>query len=943
MTFTTRLSDHDLHPFFYVKVEGIPCIFTSVPSLGWAAPTSGGHAYTVLDETLDVGQGLATSSTIERREGRATTSGLALRLVETATDDLLALFAARPSSGLRAELDATVPYDTGAPARIWSVVSTTGWPSAGLAYRGRETVYYPAITGTTFGDVGSEMTRSLFGSRDHKVTIDPSLYQGPVYVTSYPEVWHGRFVQVFANLMHEDGTSLDLAFGGAHEIEIYRGMLKGRPRPGRDCLSYSLDTDALTSILETEVGRDAVKAALLRVTAGEKANQTGQWDGAAGLPGTHGDGYWIDGSTNQLSWTVEEWASLAAFNAGSAPTAVKGYSDTAHLPAAYGGGDVTGGIYLAGDVFNLIFPATINDLTQVDFPDLTVTGHAESASWATISASATGAPPAYYRVTLRFGAAHSLGRLMGYSSDLAVTTGGPGAGGSLDKAPSIYVAPDSDTIPFYYADSSGLCTDVAPASGYAKIGGKEIVSYSAISAVSGFTPIYGLWVMTGCRRGLFGTEATEHVVTSVTGAGVHSAPDPVEVEFCIGWEDASFTDVLAQLAVSTGVPAHYHATHDVLPEGWAVPLDPSHFDFERFARIKAELPPELRRRSLILGKPAKLGDLFAEECKLLGLYFVARRVGSSFLITLDEITPPLEAAGTVTALGSGQLSLDAPAEHEEPDGHVISAFEVATWWDAIEEQARDARRVVVRAPALIADTGKLDVLKVEPRGICWDAGRAVANFTILGARIFSAVGSERDAVVVQTDATGWAIQPGQSVTLTLAVFPSRTGTRGLVARQFTVQAASYTYWPRDGQGAIGARLVCTEDLTGRYTCYGPTARILSAPTPPAAVVLDANVFSAAADEAPTGEVPCVDAAWFAEGDVVWIFEAGDATTKELHTLGARTATGFLLDAPLVLVPGARTLMVFADHGGAIARQQKFCYLADNTPELSDGSDPFRYV
>jgi hypothetical protein len=205
-------------------VEGIPVdlletrIFTTEDS----STSASTDAQTIIP-CLRISDGEAISAELDRATGlaRGRSIELGVDLATLATVPAAARLFATPTR--RALLSATVSNPA---ATTFNVVSTTGWPSTGGFFVGREYCTYSGTTATSFTGV----TRAVKSLAHYH---DASTVSGYRYLADVPLYWRGRFVVLYEHLVAPDMRYLGAQVNtvGAYCRELWKGYVDGQPSP----------------------------------------------------------------------------------------------------------------------------------------------------------------------------------------------------------------------------------------------------------------------------------------------------------------------------------------------------------------------------------------------------------------------------------------------------------------------------------------------------------------------------------------------------------------------------------------------------------------------------------------------------------------------------------------------------------------------------------------
>jgi hypothetical protein len=164
---------------YATKIEGFPFIWVE-KGLGATDPTGyTAHEALILDESDRLG------AVADTKSGVARSYDLSFRLLRTS---ITQGYFSRPN--LITSLTADLAWDNTTSA---SVKDTTGWPSSGTFFLGREGVAYSFKTGTTFNGLTRGQPNSEWRAYDHDEGSGIA-----TYVTDNPLFWRGRLVELYA-------------------------------------------------------------------------------------------------------------------------------------------------------------------------------------------------------------------------------------------------------------------------------------------------------------------------------------------------------------------------------------------------------------------------------------------------------------------------------------------------------------------------------------------------------------------------------------------------------------------------------------------------------------------------------------------------------------------------------------------------------------------------
>lgn len=921
MTFREAVTQRDVGLRFAVQIQGIPYLFFdgAIPlgpsGAAWPALAEGELEWSYVEHCLDVEATPIRDPGVEltRSKAEIVSSTMTWTLRDDADDTLLSLFARNRADGQVSNLIDDVDYDTGDTGSVTLTVdSTTGW-SAGLAYFGRETIYVNSIGGDSLG--GPRDLYNPLGYGDLAYRQNTSRPGAPRVVSSYPRIWHGRYVRVFAFVVGSTGVAYDDAWGGTYMQEIWRGTLEGNPTPARDGLSWELRGTSIEAILHTSVGRETARASLLRSVAPASANVAGTAP-AQGL-------VLLTADTNYVHFVLEAWDSHTDALNNEPPTDVWDHTD---------------GVALTG------FPPAVlalSSLTQLwnTIGSTVATDTTNDAQWSiklgthvvfTLAASAQ-----WYRLRVLWSLAGSVGPLLGVTETETVVEFGDGTaqGAIVSRAPNaIYVPVNASVVPFYFDPAEGAVgvDAVAPATGYARIGdddAAEIIQYSAVVPVDE-EQLDGCYLLTGVVRGRFGTVARPIAVP----LGNESAGETARLTFGVGWESADIVRVLLELAVSTG--AGHRGAYDVLPAGTNVPLNPAHFDVDRLEQLASGMAPVERQVSIFLAKPAKLSELVTSWLQPQGRYLHgAMLADGTYRITAGEILPALESAAALT-IDETQLDWRDPTGTRPGSTVVVNEIKALYRYDVAKDDWVEGAYVLVVDQDSAEEYGRRSPVEWKLRGAAMTPDRA-RNFVLTWAQdVFRRYGRPYELLTAKVGREGWFLGPGSVVQLDIAYLPDGTGARGMTQRAVVLQAAR-----RFSGEDPGADLTLVLEPPERLSTYAPSARVASYASGGPTLTLAAAGFGST-DGRPDYE-------WFEAGYSVWVYEdEADVSTRVKRTITARSGAVITLSSALGggWTASSAALVTFADYGDATATQRRHVYVAPNSGAFADDpTEAFRYV
>jgi hypothetical protein len=835
------------------------------------------------------------------------------------------------STGNIATLQADVDYDA-AGATTLTVDSTAGWASSGLVHLGRETMTYGVKGGTTL----SSITRGAYdfepaGTTDSygdcRYRHDNTIMKGPRVVSDFIRVWYGRWVSLRCHLVDQDGIALDSAFAGDYSREVWRGIIRGEPLPVGSWSQWALECESIDGILSTKVGPESRKGMLLRVPGSYAANT----EGAAGdddlATGAAGH-FYIDDASNKLTVDLIEYTS-----AGN-------YPDTSNsdIQLTF---TLTNGLYAVGALrehINALLEAGITGAGSTwgvagANANLSISLGQLKPSQNVWSLNAHAWSSHVYDVKIRFSDENSVGKILGFTSDLVAKADSTHNWDSPMPAVSAYTSATAMVIPFFYREVEGQNPTSAPSAGYALIGEQEIVEYGSITELDDVTD--GLWQLDIVKRGALGTVPEEHIIPAWWWSS--DKADDIDVTFGVGFDAASPVDVILQLATSTGEGGH--GNWDALADMISPPLNPLHFDTDAMESVSDQLVGEQGKVTLFMSKPTGLAEFAADMLGPYGMHLLARpTTGGLYRITIDELLPALESESVAT-VDSSDLDWSDPATLQNGQDRIVSGITVHYRWDVRAEEATDDVALILHHD-IRHDYGEANTIEWTLVGRQYTVEQVISGEVRSWAQtVFRRHG--RPYRVLQLEMSrrdGWLISSGDVIKLSLPDFPAPTGARGVTNRYARVLQVAYTYQPAEGSvSRAGASVVAVLEPYERTSTYSPAAKVSAYNAGGPTITLADNQYTSNG----------LDSDHFDNGDVVQIFNRGIRGTYDERTLSAKSTSTFTLSGALSSVTwGATTVMVPAAYADCQTSQKTHAFVADNSaPSVLSVADveSFKYV
>jgi hypothetical protein len=948
MAFAARLAQESLSLRFYVRVRGLPYIFTNFAQPSAAGWGSGGGTVSLDSEdytwsnTLIIGDEFGGMTTESNPKGGIAKSGslqLDFRTTGTQADSTSDLWLGLLATNVhrtdikKSILTTSVDVDdTG-----WAVADASGWGSSGTEelYAGVETVTTDLTTkvGNTF-----TVTRGRYGSpqRYHDAAISGALrFGGGTWITSVPMAWEGRVVDVWACPGTEDdgtftpyGTSIDSTEDGV----IYRGIVVAHSL-SNDLLRARLELADITQLLGREVG-----VRLPRALAGHSFTSpsrpfiqvdTGsiympiQWGKASSATATVGL-YSID-----LLTLGDSGGALAdgLYGTGDIQEAI-GYTIADNHPQA---GSITeycnAGLYLNDDgVFQLNLLVAV-DATEYEY-ELTIF-------------------PNYASETQR---GWTIWRELGFEDTQTQT--GLENGGEVsfsfvaDRAPAAFRLPlplssgNTHTIPgrerLYYREiheseedftaSPGWVDDDGNAvGGYVKVGDHEIIKFASVNTDSDHFESHGyLDISAVGSRERFGSRADEEIY--IEWSADQSEIERFEIVQGMAFPDTSIERAMLYMLIGgSGVANHNDSTWD---KGWresGVFIDSSLVNITSFTDIDNERNDT--RPGLFVAEPVKLRKLLADELVLNQTALVSQYDATNgYQIDLVDITPPsLADFATNTFDSSNVWSLSGTGVSFEI-GHqkLINEIRFESAWDhaADKPYLRKSRAIELTSKRT---WGNQQALSLKIKSIHY-AQDAIERFSRLSQEIFAKY--SRPYVLIDFDVTSaevwtWGLHSAAKLTHTGIPQLDAIG-RGVTGLDVRILSRK-DKWKSLGEDRVRSR-VKVELSTSRGTSFAPSMYLASGSG--TSWTASSNKYSASGAAA--------DSTHFADGDYVRVFEVGSeigvspAVVVQISTIVGNAITfgsSVSLTAPLIVE------QVAYDHANITDTQKAYMYMSDGDQQL----------
>lgn len=934
MAWQDRLRDPDGRPIFWFFAEGIPHVLPSCQDLGWSAPQCARYGSAIPDmtvhwDTLRVREGLqALGWRVGDRGGIAGPGRLTVSFVDR-QGAMARLFASRLSTAHRTHLTDTLGWDaagTGECRYSMKVKSTSAFAGTGVLYVGRETIWYGAKSAGLFGsspEDAADMKRGCYAplwsgsdARDrwhlayrHVEDGSPGILQEEV--ADHPYLWKGRRCVLVMSWCHADGvTPWDDGFwDGDNWCEVFGGRIASDPIcSGPDWRRWSLEVEPLTDYLRTQVGAHAAV-------------------GEIGLP---------SGATPYIHLSDgNNWLRITAKLSSETPPMVQA------VLRVQDGGAVVDDRWVTLQAYMRLVADTLEAYLQASWA--TWPDHAGGWVWADrdhgrlfLVVKWQSAPIGEHcELTVVLGVIgdglstasvdpwptkwswrdDEIGQLAWVVSD--------GSAGETDL-PSPMLSMTSRRIPFRLTAESQVFGRQFAASGYALLPTKEVVAYTSVEDIDGE---FQALVVSGGGRGALGTAAhAEEIAVDEHG----------EVLDALGVRNIDAWTLILRMALSTGVAGLMDDDYDVLVDAWGAKLDPSMFDVGSFGRLQGA-DGGIRRRTLALVKPLRLDEIVETEARFASALVTARtdRAGR-FRIGAHAI----EDAIAVWATRSVE---SAKADLAVDSSRPINVVTVPTQWDAGKSE-HVGTQIIVRNKTAVAAAQVEESVDLAVKGFALGYGSASTIAYLLAQGIFRRFGRRVDRAEIHASLEAALMEPGDSILVTVPLVPTMEGTTGWLDRVALVVGVEWSAFNAGSSKMAGVHVLVGPEL--RVSSYAPNAVVTaySAGTP--SITLSDNDFCDEADRSPVDGSPCRDWHWFAAGMRIWVWQRGDYAGGVARTIQSSPSDGvFILDSALGWTPGSDDTLVGYDHwtSGITTGQKMYTFIADNTPDLGAGDDPYEFA
>lgn len=702
-------------------------------------------------------EGIVVADRIVPLDGRVEQQGITFRLadIDSAMTALLAAQRQATTTRLTATLAAT---ETAA----MTVEDTSRFAASGTLYLNLETLSYTGKTATTF----TGLTRGVYGSRAVEHAVDAASLSYPV-VSDRPLDLYGRRVILYASEVDDAGQVLDTP------TTLYRGRCGLNVRLSADGAAWEIPTQPISSFLDQEFfGEPAVS----RVRGID-------------LPFTG----------VQVAWVPIDGDATAIWISGTMRTAdlAAGYRATlADLMA-----DVRAAIAESGLSISLL----LDDTGHVRLTARQAAGSTAKKSLRIVSTQGNvwpllGWPPGWYDPE----------DLPAFPADYTSATIVHITAPRLPVTQALHVAEFSGgTTTVRVEDASSFRVGTLGNS-YVRIDGGAkghgFVSYP----VEEPQPVLARLVSVDLSANTLTVEVRDNpFVPPPTYQLLLGSDDPsqsLRVTECLFIEDR------ADVVYTT------HLLDSTLPPRIAPLVDSSDLDTASMALVGASLPASHTQRRLLVDGVQRLGELMAQELKVLGAVMCIR----SGLIAWRILRPaPAGETGTAT-LDLSRIDAEGLPAYQYGSEGIVNLVKAKVAYDPRERAFKDEEIRVYDRDSIqrYRVTRSMDI---EHPGLTLEGWRTRADFLRqVAARWFGLFGLAYPTVEVRCTFRGFGVECGDFVLLTHWALPDNTtGTRGLSNAGAAVIGRSLDY--ATGRGTL--TLLLGRDVHSRIGRWAPAGRL----------------------------------------------------------------------------------------------------------------------
>jgi len=672
MTFAAHISDPDLALLFYVRISGLPYVWSNAAlptewTGGTAVVSIGGETYTH-QSTLLLGDDLEIAYKAEPWAGIGSSGELDLAFQLRANQNDAASsdpwLGITTSSIFRDDV-AVLTADATAAATTLYVDDSSGFSSPGVLYAGLETITYTGTGVFPFdGIVFTGCGRGGFGSMATIHTADQDqvqeVGQGGPYVASHPLTLSGRIVTVYAatGYLH-NGTWVPhgTAITDADSRVVFRGILDNWELSD-DLHEVQIRCSDLTRVLDEPVMQRYPRA-------------YGNSNGAI----------YVGPDNNELSWSWSHVDVNAVYN--------QPLEDTT-------GSEVSEGFYTI-DQISAYVNATIQAYDSPPEADVSYTVEIEHDPdygafedgririRVAANTDETPSPPGEYK-SKSFGlivdnAVPCFWRELGFTESMSVS-------GTLGRNSTVYNwelhgnrglpafrLPEGEKTRWLpLIGHRGLDFDPQPgwldeegdaAPGFALVGKSEIVAFDDFDdyTLKGIDIPY----IDVSRRGAFGTVYDEEVYYEYNSRGIDSGK-PIDIRQVFGIENVDIMTAMLY-AITSGSGEDSNGSYDYGWVGAGAYVDDSLIDATSFLDVGCLSDST---RGFVVTETTPIRDLIASELALLQSQLLPKSNGTTYALHAAKYAPPAEVETVGAALDHSNISTAYGVGFERGEGRIAN-------------------------------------------------------------------------------------------------------------------------------------------------------------------------------------------------------------------------------------------------------------------------------
>jgi hypothetical protein len=900
MAFSDRIAQRTLATFAYVRISGLPYIFSDHPipdawDAGGGTVSLDSETYT-WSTTLRMNGQQPGRTELSMKDGRLVSGSLGFTFsargnaIDPLNDPWLSFLNDKPT---RTDTDyASLTADLTASATTsLTADSSTGFDASGVLHLKTEAIAYASHAAGVF----STLTRGRYGSHAtyHPATPDSvaEIGAGGGIIADRPLSLKGRFIEVWiATGTKEDGviTPYGATIDSAEDWQPYAGIVTGAQ------ISSDLLSVEVSSARIEQLGAREIATRLPRATAG--TDRGSDWQQIA-----------IDDARNVISWAL-------VVRGGS------GEEISARLQRDDGTGtteNVPDGVYHYAEVGRFI-EWTMNEESSLFSPFVWLTNGADDAGDPSeprfqVKLTLTSATNTVFK--LRIAEDNSLWPALGFKNEVvAEPTANTFRIDAHRNAARFFLPANGRPCllwihglngPDWVGDTGVDDDNGAAVDSLVKVGDFEVMGFNATPAGQG--DLVDTSVVITSRRRL-GSRLNEDLYIEWTADS--TADDLPECVQGVAFPGVSFLRMLAYLALSDDGTGTNDATYDVLWRGAGAAIPSRFVDVTSLEALDSARTDQRGRSGWAWFESQSFRDAIQPEQLLTQIFLAPDDTGSGFKLRPFELGAVDESATTITV--NQDLITSRPARVTLSSPPLIHSIVMRSDYDAAQEKFfRTATYNNVTARASY-DGGQS--LSVDVRGVvvAGQKSRVLDPLPRLMSRFVSsmfAMFSWPYTLVTLHIASpnGWGWRLGDPVAITHDAIPSeRTADRGVSSMLGRIIAVEPRVFYDGRAGGWFQKITVRSMAYGgrRFSTWSPSARVASKASN-TEFTLEANRYTAAAD----GD----DVDHFEVGDALRFFYRGSESTAETATISAISGNDIELDAPgITLSPATATIEIEPD-------------------------------